>query len=483
MPEKLEGLVQSHLQTLHLSFIKSSEYREVASGSSETRDKDLRQAFHKFKETILRDDMWDGINIVYDGTEKQELYSLTKKMTNYFWVIPVVHEYEWVGADLDSHPIVYRFSLHSFHQAISVLKYEVFMITLLICAFLVLIGYYLLFKRNIFIPVQNLSRVSSSYVDGNLNARVKVERRDELGQVGIALNTMARQIQEKEKKLMLTIQSLKAANEELETTKNEQLQIEKLASVGRLAAGVAHEVGNPLGAISGYVDILRSALKKEEAKYKQDIELCDRIEEETHRISKIIRALLRQARPPQERIKPVKLKSLIEKAVSLAQIPSGTDLFYEFEDEMAEVSVEADQLTQVLINLLINAKHAIEQKTYSSSEKPNIKIRCHLRRLSSYSAADDFKKDEILDSSIVRSLKPIQYWVTNIEDNGIGISTQNQKKLFEPFFSTKDTGKGTGLGLYVSKSIIESFRGAIVVRSAEGYGTDFSIFLPLPDSV
>jgi signal transduction histidine kinase len=126
----------------------------------------------------------------------------------------------------------------------------------------------------------------------------------------------------------------------------------------------------------------------------------------------------------------------------------------------------------------VNAKHAIEARK-DRPERGALRIRCKLRKLPVYRSsgvAGEGSGD--LDTSVVRALKPESYWVTSIEDNGVGITEEDQKKLFEPFFSTKAPGKGTGLGLYVSKSIIESFRGAIVLRSAFGYGAAFSVFLP-----
>lgn len=339
-----------------------------------------------------------------------------------------------------------------------------------------IIGYFILFRRNVLMPISNLSQVSQAFLRGDWNARCVFERQDELGQVAEALNEMAKKIQEKEKKLVLTIESLRKANDEIEAAQHETLQIEKLASIGRLAAGVAHEVGNPLGAISGYVDILRRALKAMPTANADDIDLLDRIENETNRISKIIRALLQQARPTKERIKTVKIKPVVIRSIALAQIPASIEVIYEFEDDSAEIMAEEDQLVQVFLNLAMNAKHAIEARK-DRSEQGRLKIRCSARKLPVYRGSGSGEPGDY-DTSIVRALKPETYWVTSFEDNGSGISEDDQKKLFEPFFSTKAPGKGTGLGLYVTKSIIESFRGAVVVRSAVGYGTSFSIFLP-----
>jgi signal transduction histidine kinase len=374
---------------------------------------------------------------------------------------------------------VYTISLDIFHRILSDFKFKAFLIMLLVAIILVFLGYHLLFRRNILIPIENLSRFSKEFLAENWSARCSVGRQDELGNVAEALNEMASKIQEKEKKLFLTIESLKQANAELEARQNEQLQIEKLASIGRLAAGVAHEVGNPLGAIAGYIDILKRVVTKSGGT-REDIEICDRIETEANRISKIIRALLQQARPTKERIKTVVLKPVLVRSVQLAQIPSTIDLEFDFEEEAAAVLAEEDQLVQVFLNLLVNARHAIEEKK-DRTDRGRLKIRCRKRKLPIYKPGVNEGGD--YDTSVVRSLKPEVYWVVSVEDNGSGISEADQKKLFEPFFSTKAPGKGTGLGLYVTKSIIESFRGAIVVRSAPNYGASFSVFLPMAKPV
>jgi hypothetical protein len=400
---------------------------------------------------------------------------LEAKERKFLPLVSTIDEFSYLAPAPQGATLKYSWTLEPFQMALTAFKYKTFLVALIIEAILVVLGYFLLFRRNLLVPINNLARVSKAFLQENWDARCVVERRDELGDVAEALNEMAGKIQEKEKKLVLTIESLKRANEELEVAQNEQLQIEKLASIGRLAAGVAHEVGNPLGAISGYVDILRRSMKKV-GSGREDLEICDRLETETNRISKIIRALLQQARPTKDRIKGVQIRPVLIRCVQLAQIPSSIDVTYEFEDEAAEVLAEEDQLVQVFLNLIVNAKQAMEAKK-ENSYKGSLKLRVVSRKLPIYRTPGTGEGGEF-DTSIVRSLKPETYWVTSVEDNGIGISENDQKKLFEPFFSTKSPGKGTGLGLYVTKSIVESFRGAIVVRSALHYGASFSVFLP-----
>lgn len=466
------------LKSVHQNFIHSQAFETALNKNSTIDTQKLTESFHVFASQQGLDSSWPHVNLIpikKDQLKDNEgVDSVVSDVSRTFIFFTTVTEYRYLSPEVHGVHLEYRWSLHAFQSALTHFKWKAFAFALFIEVVLVIVGYFVLFKRNVLMPIDNLSAVSKSFLNGDWSVRCQVERQDELGQVAEALNEMARKIQEKEKKLVLTIESLKKANEEIEAAQTEQLQIEKLASIGRLAAGVAHEVGNPLGAISGYIDILRRAMKSNAEMSAEDIDLLDRIENETNRISKIIRALLQQARPTQERVKSVKLKPVLVRSVSLAQIPSAIDVSYEFDDDDAEVMAEEDQLVQVFLNLCMNARHAIDARK-DRKEAGRLKIRCNSRKLPVYRSSGELGE---YDTSMVRALKPETYWVVSFEDNGTGIKEEDQKKLFEPFFSTKAPGKGTGLGLYVTKSIIESFRGAIVVRSAVGYGTTFSIFLP-----
>ncbi len=465
LPADFAQVASSYLTATGQSFSISEEYKQ-------SQSTDLQDAFNQFVGSPSV-----GLQLVNSPAAFQDS-KVREVRSKIFLFFPYVSSYEKTVSLPRGETVVVRWSLDNLQASLTEFKYQIFLLTLLIEVVLVILAYYLLFRRNIMIPIVSLGSVARDFLSENWSSRCALERNDELGQIGEALNEMAYKIQEKERKLVMTIDSLKAVNEELEARQHEQLQIEKLASIGRLAAGVAHEVGNPLGAISGYVDILRRSMKKQSNIVPEDVELLDRIESETNRISKIIRALLQQARPTKDRIRPVTLKPVLVRSVSLAQIPSHIDVEYDFEDENAVVMAEEDQLVQIFLNLLVNAKHAIEARK-DRPERGMLRIRCKLRKLPVYrNPGSQGEGSGDLDTSIVRALKPESYWVTSVEDNGIGINEEDQKKLFEPFFSTKAPGKGTGLGLYVTKSIVESFRGAIVLRSAFGYGAAFSVFLP-----
>lgn len=475
LPADFEPLAKSYLASIDQGFKTSEAFNGLLQDNKLEEIESFQSAFGDFSRNFIDDSDWSKVGVLLSRSSLESArLKPVQDGSSGLW--PRVYQYRYSVPYKDEYVIQYTWSINALHYALDRYKYWVFFFATIVGTILVFIGYHLLFRRNILVPIKNLSVTADAFLQENWSARCVVERLDELGQIGEALNEMARSIQEKEKKLVLTIQSLQKANEEIEVQKNEQLQIEKLASVGRLAAGVAHEVGNPLGAISGYIDILKRSLSKDE-KGSEDVDLCNRIETETNRISKIIRALLQQARPPQDRIRPVSLRPVLEKSVELAQIPDSIKVEYLIEEDAAEALCEKDQLVQVILNLLINARHAVEAK-HADTGNGKIELRIASRKLPNYEEESE-ASDVPLDTSVVRALSPQTYWVVRISDNGVGISEEDKKKLFEPFFSTKGPGKGTGLGLYVAKSIIESFRGAIVVQSAEGHGTSFSIFLPM----
>ncbi len=245
------------------------------------------------------------------------------------------------------------------------------------------------------------------------------------------------------------ITRLEKAYVDLQETQDQLAGAEKLASIGQLAAGVAHEINNPLGTILLYTSIL----KKEVAKLSQgnpmeeDLEL---IAEETNRCKVIVSNLLNFARQGKLNISDVDIFDLINgiiKTVKLKPENKGISLSVENDAEDTVIKGDADQLKQVFLNTLNNACEATEE---SSLKKVNIKI-----------------------------TKNGAFLVTEITDTGCGIPKENLPKLFTPFFTTKKMGKGTGLGLAITYGIIKMHKGDIRASSPETGGTTFTIKLPL----
>lgn len=227
---------------------------------------------------------------------------------------------------------------------------------------------------------------------------------------------------------------------------------DRMASVGLLASGLAHEIGTPIGVIKGRAELLRTQTSDDGVKRTVDI-----IVAQIDRISKLVRSLLNLARGTvTENFGAVGINKPIEEVLELMQHEfrrHSITVKNELPNEVRlAVLAQAEPLHQVFLNLLVNSVHAIETAQKNGIQKEYfIKISAELTN-----------KD----------------WIINFEDSGCGIAKINLGNVFKPFFTTKDTGVGTGLGLATSYSIVESWGGEISVRSQEGSGTTFSVKLP-----
>jgi C4-dicarboxylate-specific signal transduction histidine kinase len=237
---------------------------------------------------------------------------------------------------------------------------------------------------------------------------------------------------------------LTASRDSLARLQAELVATDRLATVGKLAAGVAHEVGNPLAGILGYLSVVRMRARDN----AEMLDLVDRIEGEVQRIDQIVRSLLELGRPSRGAASAIDVRSVIDSSVRLLGASR------EFEGVKIELQApealylraEPGPLSQVLINLLINSAQAM-----------NGKGRVWIRAESSAQ-----------QGSVV------------VEDEGPGLPEQVKQRLFEPFFTTKQAGKGTGLGLAVSRHLLAQFEGRIEAGDRPGGGARFTISLPAP---
>ena len=281
-------------------------------------------------------------------------------------------------------------------------------------------------RRLIIRPVEDLVAATQRVAAGDLGARVPATAAHELGDLGRAFNDMTARISETQRQLT---------------------QADKLASVGQLAAGVAHEINNPLTGVLTYASFL---LKRADDKpeMKEDLEVIVR---ETKRCREIVKGMLDFARKtPPKRIE-TSLNTIVERAVTIvtAQLAlRQVTIELELADGLPKLHADENQIQQVLVNLLLNAAD-------SMTERGGGKVHVTTRRTAG---------KETLEALV--------------EDEGAGISPENLGHLFEPFFSTKGA-RGTGLGLAVSWGILESHGGSIDVQSELGQGTCFTVRLPL----
>jgi signal transduction histidine kinase len=219
---------------------------------------------------------------------------------------------------------------------------------------------------------------------------------------------------------------------------------QKMESIGKLAAGIAHEVGNPLASISSIVQVLLRTLSDDFAKEKLDL-----VQSQVHRITKIIRDLVDFSRPSNYQVQPTDLVRTLSEAVEIVKMgkkAKSVTFVTHVRRQIPLMALVQDQISQVFINILLNAVDALEGKRGTIVSE----VGC--------------------DEENARVI---------ITDDGGGILPENLPKIFEPFFTTKRVGEGTGLGLWVSYGIVRSFHGDLTVTSTRGTGTSFCMILPL----
>ena len=224
-------------------------------------------------------------------------------------------------------------------------------------------------------------------------------------------------------------------------------QAEKLASIGQFSAGVAHEINNPLGIILGYTQLLLKNRGTEEERHAD----LKTIEKNVRNCKAIVEDLLSFARRSESKKEVTRIHDIIDDVLGFMQHDSDLDhiqISTYYDPQIPPLELDAKKIKQVFINLLMNAKHAIDQKG-------NIEITTGLKR----------DTDQVL---------------IKVADSGHGIDNNDLSRIFDPFFTTKPTGEGTGLGLSVSYGIIRNHGGDIAVESEIGIGSTFTMTLPVP---
>ncbi|RLI93411.1 MAG: hypothetical protein DRO92_04425 [Candidatus Altiarchaeales archaeon] len=264
------------------------------------------------------------------------------------------------------------------------------------------------------------------------------EKSRKLSQARLATLNMLKDMAEDKKKI-------EEAYRELKKTQNQLIQSEKMATIGTLAGGIAHEINNPLGSILINTQMLLNDIKDEEK--RESLKL---IEESARRCRDIVQNLLSYSRRHElEEFMPVNLNEVIDNSYNLIRHQLRMDnINVEIKyGNISNVDGNANELQQVFTNLILNARDAIKK----SGKSGTITIRT-------------FREDKFI--------------VSEVTDNGSGIPEEYIKRIFDPFFTTKDIGEGTGLGLSIVYKIIEKHNGKIYVSSKLGEGTTFTIKLP-----
>jgi two-component system NtrC family sensor kinase len=353
---------------------------------------------------------------------------------------------------------------------------------------LVVFGTYI-FSKLVVKPVQQLVQTAESFQEGDIIPDVSAGEQNELGKLSQALNSMLQRLAENKQELRQHISSLEQANLELQRAQQEVIFSEKLASVGRLAAGIAHEIGNPIGIVLGYLELLQ----RKDIDEIERLELIDRMSTEIQRMNQTIRQLLDFSRPGPGERQVVPVHPLVRETLAVLDhqfSKQEIEVVLELEAESDTVFAKADQLKQVFLNLMVNAADAME----ATNERPQGgQLRVHTRSF----AGESLVKKDVGSKPLRRSTDPIaadfsslrrvhgttdDRWIEiQFADTGVGITQEDQERVFDPFFTTKEAGKGTGLGLSVSIQIIETLGGRMDLASNPGEETRVIIQLPLYD--
>lgn len=341
-----------------------------------------------------------------------------------------------------------------------------------------------LIRTRVLRPLDRIVEEAEAIAEGDYGRRLPPGDSREVNRLSESLNRMAGRLIEHQWELQQNIASLEQTNRELTEARDELIRAEKMASLGQMAAGVAHEIGNPLAAIIGNVDLLKRRMKDDPAG------LVDATAEQAKRIDRIVRGLLDYARTREPNVQPIDVNDVVEKAVELiATQRRFGDIDIDLRLDRTIPAVEADpyQLEQVLVNLFLNAADAM-----GSSDVRRIRIASSHSMAGEESHTPARRKDDPpgIDYSHRRRFnrpervpraQPFdagqRVVAIQVSDTGPGIPEGYLDRIFEPFMTTKEPGKGTGLGLAVSARLLDGMYGTIRADNIEE-GARFTVLLP-----
>ncbi len=351
------------------------------------------------------------------------------------------------------------YSLDEMDQAMKTHAVHVISISVgFILLFSISIG--VLLQRLIYLPLKDLKSGAEKVATGNLDLDIPVRNDDEFGHVAGSFNDMTKALRESRLELQELVQTLELKVEErtqeLLVAEAEVAQGEKLASVGVLAAGIAHELNNPLTGVLTFTSLLRKKMPDG----SEDAEDLDLVIRETRRCASIIKRLLDFAREKVPTKGWFNLNQVIEDTVRFTDRPASLrqiEITTHLDPELPPVWGDADLIKQVILNILVNAQQAIEAQG-------NIIVE---------------SRPYLAKAPAKPGVEPVPMIEVIVKDTGCGIPEANLQRIFDPFFTSKEVGKGTGLGLSVSYGIVKAHGGRIDVESVVGQGSTFKILLPI----
>jgi len=351
-----------------------------------------------------------------------------------------------------------------------------------------MLGSYLLMSF-IVRPLDALRTATEAITRGELNHPIPIHSENEIGQLAFSLETLRSSLVGKDRTVKEQMASLEDLNAKLTNIRDQLIHTDRLAYVGRVTAGVAHEIGNPLGAIYGYLEILRNSF--DDPKTARDV--IDRIGSEIGRIDSIMKELLSFSRPQKEDRTAVNVVDVIRECIGNLKTQRALDRIdptVSAQQDLPLINASPGQLKQVFINLLLNAADAM-----NGSGRLEIQIQSGpFEAIGPYmpglgpepdldtgkTAYTDIDKRGIVFSSRIPYTEGEQIVTVSVRDFGPGIEQKHLSSIFDPFFTTKGKSKGTGLGLSICQRIVESMGGILRVQSRPGKGTIvICYFLPM----
>jgi two-component system NtrC family sensor kinase len=325
-----------------------------------------------------------------------------------------------------------------------------------------------LLRQRVVAPLRRLGAAAASLAEGGLGARVVVEGVAEVADVAWAFNEMGEALERRTLALEKAVGDLREANRSLRRARAGLDRAERLAAVGRLAAGVAHEVGNPMGALLAFLD-----LAKRDASLSEDARAhLARAEGEGERVRRILRQLLDFSRPPRPERVPVDLRRAAEQTAGLLRAQkryAEIAIQVECARDCGPVLADAAMVGQILLNLALNAADAVRGRP-----EPRLVLRVR-------PAALERRRGDEGEAAARRGRHEAVECV--VADNGPGIPEEDRERIFDPFFTTKAPGEGTGLGLSNALRLAEELGGQLDLATGEPLGgAAFALRLPVAES-
>jgi len=388
----------------------------------------------------------------------------------------ILKEAEFIAPTMQG-SILLAFTKTAIKESKKRIKVTAIIASSIVLAIGILIGFWL--SRNISLPVLALRNAAKRVGEGDLTQRVKELNNDEIGELGKAFNTMTDDLAEARKELSETNASLSSTNftlnntlSELKSAQSQLIQSEKMASLGEMTAGIAHEIQNPLNFINNFAELtaelsdeLELAVSNENKEEILALVTNIRVNMEKitlhgKRADGIVKSMLQHSRINTGQKEFIDINNLAEEYLRLSyhglraqDITFNVTIETNFDNTIEKINVIPQDIGRVLLNIFNNAFFSVNEKKKRLSEK--------------------YKPIVSITTGITGKNVEIRIW-----DNGIGISSKVIDKIYQPFFTTKVTGQGTGLGLSLSYDILKAHNGKINAESVEGEYAEFVIQLP-----